>query len=77
MIYESQWSFFFQFAFPVVTYYTLSPADWFGQSLNLQFLVLIKRTEFQCCKRLGDLSGESLDFELGTEVSSQCEYIAL
>lgn len=69
MIYESQWSFFFQFAFPVVTYYILSPADWFGQSLNPQLLILIKRTEFQYRKRLGDLSGESSDFNLETEVS--------
>lgn len=71
MIYESQWSFFFQFAFPVVTYYILSPADWSGQSLNLQLLILIKRTEFQCCKRPGDLSGESFNFKLETEVSLQ------
>lgn len=70
MIYESQWSFFFQFAFPVVTYYILSPADWFGQSLNLQLLILIKRTEFQGCKRLGDPSGESFDFKLEREASS-------
>lgn len=69
MIYESQWSFFFQFAFPVVTYYILSPADQFGQSLNPQLLILIKRTEFQYRKRLGDLSGESSDFNLETEVS--------
>lgn len=75
MIYESQWSFFFQFAFPVVTYYTLSPAGWFGQSLNLQLLMLIMRTEFQCCERLGDLSGESFDFKL--EASFQSEYVFL